>query len=704
MKKSLTKSVLIVFFTVFTLFNLFAIGEHPQNDSDSSYSYANKRTAIRYLKISRQYLTDKNWAEAEIQASSGIEYDASIADLWYVKAVAQYNNGIAKSVVIETIQKAMSINNWVDYNKEGARVFCAMVLCDIKNYDDALLMLDEDSFIYSADAEYIRIKSYYSKGSQQSILTARNHINTACKIYPYDVRFADLFFYHEYKNAEDDEVNKMAQYFLHQLASYKNVSSETELLATYFAPEQMRVRMLKAFNAKGLKHPLYIVLALQSGLIKQREALDQFYFYAGSSIGVDIVRQFVKLITDESLKNELKEYITSYSGSIVFTDDDFTGQVKVSYERGRPALIVYDHNQDGYIDWECECDFGVPISLRIKSSNFNITYDPWPAIKAVDFKYESDSVKTASFDIVALSFEWTPFDLYADKCISDVLGLDLYVPYVKNEINNLTLSDIYNNASGYVVPSQEYNGAHIKTYLLDGAAQKTEYIKDGKVYAYAFFENGIPSVRMVDRNFDGVYETKEEYDINTSVKKTVTKIDEMQMMLNIFGSVTESYGLYLKSVHVDRDINTIYEYSEEYSMDGKTESLWDFDQDGQWDIKYVKHPSDKDGVVRKETYFYKPLSNICITVVTENNKPVSIYTGDEEIKIYKDDSLDFYSIGTPIDTEIVKRICEKYNQSDNKGVYIIEESDGDRYYVVAIENKLFGEKLPKTLVHSDEIK
>ena len=53
-----------------------------------SASVANKKTAVRYLKLSEQYAADKKWEEAKSNAKIGLAYDDSIADLWYINAVS----------------------------------------------------------------------------------------------------------------------------------------------------------------------------------------------------------------------------------------------------------------------------------------------------------------------------------------------------------------------------------------------------------------------------------------------------------------------------------------------------------------------------------------------------------------------------------------------------------------------------------------
>ena len=66
----------------------------------NSASVANRRTAIRYLQIAKQCVSEKLWSEADSNAKMGLAYDDSIADLWYVHALSQNALGEKKSQIL----------------------------------------------------------------------------------------------------------------------------------------------------------------------------------------------------------------------------------------------------------------------------------------------------------------------------------------------------------------------------------------------------------------------------------------------------------------------------------------------------------------------------------------------------------------------------------------------------------------------------
>ena len=82
------RSATLIFFLFFAGALLFA-------QSDSARS-ANRRTAIRYLQLAKQYASQKQWKEADSNARLGLAYDDGIADLWYIRAVSQSNTGEKK--------------------------------------------------------------------------------------------------------------------------------------------------------------------------------------------------------------------------------------------------------------------------------------------------------------------------------------------------------------------------------------------------------------------------------------------------------------------------------------------------------------------------------------------------------------------------------------------------------------------------------
>ncbi|MBQ6056421.1 MAG: hypothetical protein IJL34_02000, partial [Treponema sp.] len=318
-----------------------------------SASVANKKTAVRYLKLSEQYAADKKWEEAKSNAKIGLAYDDSIADLWYINAVSDLNLNYPKYKIIPLLVKSLTQGQWVDYNRESARVMYADLLASTREFDQALAVLDGDPFIYSADAEYIRAKSYYNLHDENSIQKAREKIDAARRIYPDDKRFAELFFRYEYALGGRNEDNqKIADSFISLVSMYKNPGSELEMYASLFASGEQKVRMLKSFNARSYKSPMYPAAAIKEGLIEEVKALDYFYKFADKSVDFAVLKDFANSLTNPDCIREFGEYLNAYNGQILIdTDGDLTFNMTVDYKRGRPQKISYDKEQDDRNEW-----------------------------------------------------------------------------------------------------------------------------------------------------------------------------------------------------------------------------------------------------------------------------------------------------------------------------------------------------------------
>ena len=762
------KSFLITFFAVFgfILFNQNAFCQ------TASASAANKRTAIRYMQLAKQKLAEKQWADADFNANLGLAYDDSIADLWYIRAAAKMNKGDKKSEVLPLVAKSLDGTQWADYNKDGARILYADILCSARKYAEAISVLDESPFIYSSDAEYIRAKSYYNQKTKESIETARMKIDAARRVYPKDSRFADLFYRFEFALAEeksqnldssnfenssdsdssallgenaslqsdsissdsgnfvfDERVQKIADAFLASLSNYKNSNPEIELLAAFFVQDsEKRARIIKSFNAKGAKSPVYPSLALNSGLIKERDALDYFYNFADDSIFLPVLRLFIRSLKNEDSKKEFSEYLNSYNGTVLIdTDGDLLVNMTVKYERGRPSKIFYDENQDDDYEWTCDCDFGVPVVLNLLQNGTKISYGNWPYIQQAVYALPSDSQKSENsnlygsesqkdsddfnfenskesespeiaFDIISDTFAWCPFSVESEKTAKENLDFDFFVPVLNSKNAEIDTESFINSASGYTMPSKERANAEISVSLLNGFAQQALYSADGKVYAQAKFENGLPVSRTVDVDGDGTFETVEEYGYSKDFsQKFISSADEMQIITNLFGSPAEKTGIYVKSIKIDRNGDTIPDFMEEYTAGEGKISSWDYDADGKWDVRYVKLPSSDGEKLREEAMFHEPLKNQIVTVSSENGIPVSVKVGGDELSVKKGSAEKFYWISETGLKSAEEKIAQKINQIGSQGVCIILEDNQERYLAVRVGDKIFAEILPSSM-------
>ena len=263
----------------------------PIKSGDSlldSANLANRRTALRCLSNATNYASEKKYGEALVQSDLGIAYDDSISDLWYLKAACSLSTGKIRAEILPLLDRSLKNDNWVNYNKDNARLMAADILSETNRLQQAMEILDANPMLYSSDAEFVRVKILYRMGDSSSLSKARNKIDGARRIYPSDTRFPLVFFKNEKPENLDPTSRRIAEYFISQVAQYQEASpdrnAELEIHAASFATGDAKRRLLRSFNARGLKHPLYALEALKEGILTQKTAFDYVAAFADVEI------------------------------------------------------------------------------------------------------------------------------------------------------------------------------------------------------------------------------------------------------------------------------------------------------------------------------------------------------------------------------------------------------------------------------------
>lgn len=679
-KKRLFTTIIFSFF----VFSLFA----------NSANLANKKTALRYLKLAEQYASQKDWASALSNTNLALAYDDSISDLWYFTSLCQKMTGEKKLKILPNIENALTLSNWVGYNKESARVLYADLLCSTKKFDEALVVLDMEPFIYSSDAEYIRSKCYYNLQTEENLQKARNKIDSARRIYPSDLRFPELFFLYEYKNGgRNNENAEIADSFIQTLTLYDSPNSTLEILATSFAEGEQKTRLLKSFDASEKTSPYYPSIALKENLISEEKALDYFYSFANDSIDFDILKEFALSLQKEESIAEFRDYLNSYNGTIyIDTDKDLSYNLNVSYKRGRPQKISYDENQDDENEWECVCDFGVPLSIKLQNQNILIEYDSWPSISKATYlqdENENEPYKL-QFNLISESLFWTPLLIEAQKDILQKYELEFFVPLVNNLQNEISGNDLIYNSSSYSIPSSERKNSLIKVSLLDGKAQIARYFENDILYAQTQFKNGMPDFRNVDYDGDGLFETTETYGFSGEQNQNyISAEEEFQIVANLFGSGSNGTGFYVKMIQIDQNGDTIPDFTEEYTQNMGKISSWDLNNDGKWEIQYKKQPLTNEGELIEQSTFFEPYSNEKVIVTNKNGIPSSVEFKNRTLTVTKDEKFDFYWIGKIGSKEEAENFNKNVNQNTTLGFSIIVQNNQSRIHGVRIGKYIF---------------
>ena len=359
---------------------LLSFGLSIAVSAQNSAGAANKNTALRCLKLAESCLVADDWQNALNQAELGLSYDNSISDLYYIKAAASLNLGGTKADALRLLSSAFERSSWAGYTKNSARIFIADLLSDTGLYDESLSALDSEPYIYSADAEFIRIKNYYRMGTSESLANARQRLNSDRRVYPSDQRFPEIFFMFEslfMSEAERDGikyqipqiVSTIADSYITKLPDYSNRNQELELMAVSFARGEDKLRLVKAIDAKNTKlSELLAIAALRAGIYTDSEAFDMYFGASGTEFSLDSLETFIALLSDPEVVQRAAETLADFNGTLYIDENmDLQYEFIVQYENGRPQYVKYDGNNDGETELYSSCDFGAPVFIFFNS-------------------------------------------------------------------------------------------------------------------------------------------------------------------------------------------------------------------------------------------------------------------------------------------------------------------------------------------------
>ena len=710
------KIKLICFFAFFCISCNFLFAETMQNVS-TEVSASNTRIAERYLSSAEKYLFAENWESAFSQAELGLHYDNTISDLYYIKALAMTRMGEKRVEVYTVIKQAIEKDKWTNYNRNGARILYGDILSDLGLYDESLTVLDQKPFIYSADAEFIRIKNYYRMGTADSISQARAKLNSVRKVYPADTRFPKLFFMFEVlfmnraeienlTNIPETEANSQLSFrydipelvksiaadYINRLPDYDNDDIETEVMALLFADGEDQTRLLKAVGEKNSNSPLFAYAGLKTGILSEEKAYNLFFESSEDNYTLDLLKAFAALIQNEGLRANLHDRLNSFTGTLFVDEElDLRTELTIQYERGRPIAVSYDADNDDVLDLHADCDFGVPVSLEFHNADMTLEYNSYPAVKEIKMNEQK-----MLFNFLDKDFSYQPFDMTAEKLFAQ-FNVNFFVPYVNREVAVPEEYMLAKKASSVIVKTNERRNSEVKYSVYDGMPVYAAFYEGSKRYAYASMEAGYPFVRYVDTDGDDYFETIESYDFSFS-KKYISE-ESKELVNNVFGDNVFSADMFLLSVEIDRNGNTINEFKEEYTAYNGKKTFWDNDDDGHWDCAYIRHSNESNsGLLREEAIFYDKKGNEIVSLISEDGKPSLISYMGNHYPVIPGETKSLYWLEQKGDFE-----CEEIIEKDNwKGylngaVKLIEYKDNVRLFVIRIDSSVYCRLVPESL-------
>ena len=678
---------------------LLIIGFSFRLTAQNSAASANKNTALRCLKLAENCLVGGDWQNALNQAELGLSYDDSISDLYYIKAAASMNLGSTKADALRLISSAFERSNWAGYTKNGARIFIADLLSDTGLYEESLSALDSEPFIYSADAEFIRIKNYYRIGTEESLATARQRLNSDRRVYPTDQRFPGIFFMFESLFLSEAERNGMAykipqivssiaDSYIAKLPDYSDRNPELELMAVSFARGEEKQRLIKAVDAKNKNlSELLAIAALRAGIYTDSEAFDMFFAASASEFSLELLETFIALLKEPEIVQKAAETLASFTGTIHVDENmDLQYEFVVEYENGRPLYIKYDANNDGETELYSSCDFGAPTFVYFNSNRIQFFYDTYPRISKVSYS-DTDLI----FNFLHDDYTFAPFEFVTDNVFSRT-GADFYIPYISNEVA-LPLTQL---------PITERDDARIKYTLSGGNIVFAEFYEKNARYAYCDFSKESSMVRFVDYDNDGSFETTELFAEVPYGQDGFRSEENERIITSVFNFIDGRADIYLRKIQIDSNANTFSEFSEEYLEYGGKVTIWDNDDNGIPDCQYIRYPQKEGESLIEESLYFDSNGLQILSLTLADGVPVKMNADGSEVIVYAGESEGLYWIDQKGSLDEEKAILEFAAHGLEQGKIDIFDYKEERISVIKVGTACYCRKVPLITLSLDE--
>ena len=693
----------------FALIVLLSIGISFAVCAQNSAGTANKNTALRCLKLAENCLVADDWQNALNQAELGLSYDDSISDLYYIKAAASLNLGATKAEALRLLSSAFERASWAGYTKNGARIFLADLLSDTGFYEESLSTLDSEPLIYSADAEFIRVKNYYRMGTEESLDRARQRLNSDRRVYPSDQRFPEIFFMFESLFMSEAErngisyevpqiVSNIADSYIAKLPDYSDKNPEMELMATSFAKDEDKLRLIKAIDAKNKNlSTLLAVSALRAGIYTDAEAFDMFFGASEGELPLDLLENFIALLRDPEVIEQAAKTLADFTGTIYIDDNmDLQYEFNVQYEKGRPLYIKYDSNNDGEIDLYSSCDFGAPVFVYFNSNRIQFFYDTFPRISKVSY---TDT--KLLFNFLHDDFIFSPFDFVTDNVFTRT-GASFYIPYISTDISIPLPQELIEKASSFELPITERDDARIVYTLSGGNIVFAEFYEANRRYAYCDFTKESTIVRFVDYDNDDSFETTELYAEIPFGQDGLKTEENERIISSVFNFIDGHENIYLRKIQVDSNANTFSEFSEEYLEYGGKVTVWDNDDNGLPDCQYIRYPQKEGEPLLEETLYFDSNGLQILSLTTADSVPVKMNASDTEVLVYAGEASGLYWIEEKGTSEAEAAVLKYVAHGIEQGAIDLFDFEDYRISVIKVGQNYYCKTVPATVLSLEE--
>jgi hypothetical protein len=477
--------------------------------------------ARQYADWARQAIDDERWEEALAALERAADFANVSSDISYLLALALSHNEKSRTAVVHALDAALETNRWVTYSKNHALLLKAQQLVAMREYIDALFVLDKiviSRTDESADAAILRLMALRglaaSGGDVQAPARFRSLLLIAMDRYPRDPRPLRVFFeYARNRSPEPAELPSSDTNLLELALRRLPFLLESDPGLAWMAAPFMRNtddarRLVAAYRAQNTGRPTAdsIPAALNFGILGDIDAVNEFFSWP--VLEKNLITDVFNLLGSEEGRNLFTGKLHSFSGGITADNDrdGFIDGIAVCVS-GVIREFAYDVNQTNDFNLRIFFDTaGVPIRCEYPvtglSSRARINWERYPSVMHVTLAEEIFEFRPADFQFAPVTF----VELGGSRSLS---GFDFPVPAY--QYMELTRRSLVSFCASVSRPSVEIDGATERIFLERGIPLRAVETLNGKQVSITEFERGAPLIQLIDLDLDGRMETMRRF-------------------------------------------------------------------------------------------------------------------------------------------------------------------------------------------------